>query len=66
MDAWLQQGDSSSFMTMQVHDELVLEAPISEVDIVVEVLKEKMQNAAELLVPLVVDVGVGLNWNEAH
>ncbi len=66
MDAWLQQGDSLSFMTMQVHDELVLEVPISEVEIVVEVLKEKMQNAAELLVPLVVDVGVGLNWNEAH
>tara|TARA_E500000178_G_scaffold283592_1_gene284475 strand:- start:52 stop:2805 length:2754 start_codon:yes stop_codon:yes gene_type:complete len=66
MDAWIQQGDSLSFMTMQVHDELVLEAPTSEVEIVVEVLKEKMQSAAELLVPLVVDVGVGLNWNEAH
>ncbi len=66
MDAWLQQGDFLSFMTMQVHDELVLEAPISEVEIVVKVLKEKMQDAAELLVPLVVDVGVGFNWNEAH
>tara|TARA_S200000501_G_C20863054_1_gene760699 strand:- start:592 stop:3345 length:2754 start_codon:yes stop_codon:yes gene_type:complete len=66
MDAWLQQGEFLSFMTMQVHDELVLEAPISEVEIVVKVLKEKMQDAAELLVPLVVDVGVGFNWNEAH
>ncbi len=66
MDAWIQQRDSLTFMTMQVHDELVLEAPISEVEFVVEVLKEKMQSAAELLVPLVVDVGVGLNWNEAH
>ena len=51
---------------MQVHDELVLEVPESELDVIKQGLCERMENAAELLVPLVVDVGVGNNWDEAH
>ncbi|MDP1776846.1 MAG: DNA polymerase I, partial [Moraxellaceae bacterium] len=53
-------------MVMQVHDELVLEVPEAEVDIVTTLLKREMAAAAELSVPLVVDVGVGHNWDEAH
>ena len=51
---------------MQVHDELVLEVPESELDLVIQGLKERMEGAATLKVPLLVDVGVGNNWDEAH
>ena len=53
-------------MLLQVHDELLLEAPDSEVDDVVHMVREEMQNAFNLDVPLKVDVGVGENWLEAH
>ena len=49
-----------------MHDELVLEVPESEMDEVQKGLKGLMESAAELLVPLVVDIGVGDNWDEAH
>jgi DNA polymerase-1 len=48
-----------------VHDELVLEAPVVEVDRVSELVRRHMEGAAELRVPLVVDVGVGANWLDA-
>jgi DNA polymerase-1 len=51
---------------MQVHDELVLEVPDHAVDQVREGLVERMTAAAELRVPLRVDVGTGNNWDEAH
>jgi len=51
---------------MQVHDELVLEVPESELQLIQAGLIQRMESAAELLVPLVVDVGVGDNWDEAH
>ena len=51
---------------MQVHDELVLEVPESEMEEVQKGLNDLMESAAELLVPLVVDIGVGDNWDEAH
>jgi DNA polymerase-1 len=63
---WLQESDLHSKIIMQVHDELVLEVPEPELEIVKQGLCELMQGAAELLVPLVVDVGVGDNWDEAH
>jgi len=63
---WLQESDLHSKIIMQVHDELVLEVPEPELEIVKQGLCERMQGAAELLVPLVVDVGVGDNWDEAH
>jgi DNA polymerase-1 len=51
---------------MQVHDELVLEVRSDRVEEVGAKVRELMQGAADLAVPLVVDVGVGDNWDEAH
>ena len=53
-------------MVMQVHDELVLEVPESEVARLRALLKAEMAAAAELAVPLDVEVGIGKNWDEAH
>lgn len=53
-------------MVMQVHDELVLEVPETEIEAVTTLLKREMAAAADLAVPLEVDVGVGKNWDEAH
>jgi DNA polymerase-1 len=52
-------------MLLQVHDELVLEVPVDEVEVVSALVKHEMEHAAELSVPLVVDVGTGANWVEA-
>lgn len=53
-------------MIMQVHDELVLEVPEAELALVREKLPELMRNVAQLKVPLIAEVGVGKNWDEAH
>ena len=53
-------------LIMQVHDELVLEVPEGELDSVKDNVRELMQSVAKLDVPLVADVGVGNNWDEAH
>jgi DNA polymerase-1 len=53
-------------MLMQVHDELVFEVRADQVEAVGAKVRELMQGAAHLAVPLVVDVGVGDNWDEAH
>ena len=53
-------------MLLQVHDELLFEAPIEEKDKVKILVKEEMEQAVELLVPIKVDIGVGKNWAEAH
>jgi len=45
-----------------VHDELVFEAPTNEVDTLSDVVRAEMEGAAQLAVPLVVDIGVGPNW----
>ena len=66
VDNWLENSDLKSRMIMQVHDELVLEVPESELEDVKQGLIELMESAAQLRVPLVVDVGVGDNWDEAH
>ena len=66
VDSWLESSGLKSRMIMQVHDELVLEVPESELEVVKQGLTERMESAAELLVPLVVYVGVGDNWDEAH
>jgi DNA polymerase-1 len=52
-------------MLLQVHDELVLEAPVSEVEEVSALVKSTMEGVAKLEVPLVVDVSVGENWRDA-
>jgi DNA polymerase-1 len=54
-----------SAILLQVHDELVIEAPHEEVETVAEVVRQEMQRAGELSVPLVADVGVGDNWLNA-
>jgi DNA polymerase-1 len=57
-------GGSGGGMLLQVHDELVLEAPEAEVEGVVAVVRREMEGAAALEVPLVVEIGVGSNWLE--
>ena len=58
------QEQVTSRMLLQVHDELVFEAPPSEVEYISGLVRQEMQEAAELSVPLVVDLGVGDNWLE--
>jgi DNA polymerase-1 len=53
-------------MVMQVHDELVLDVPINELDQIRAKLPELMCDVATLKVPLVAEVGVGPNWEQAH
>ena len=59
-------GSSDARLIMQVHDELVLEVRAERIDSVKEVVREHMMAAARLSVPLKVDVGTGLNWDQAH
>ncbi|HBD11239.1 MAG TPA: DNA polymerase I [Porticoccaceae bacterium] len=66
VDDWLCGNNLRSRIIMQVHDELVLEVPDEELEILQKGLKKRMESAAELNVPLVVDVGTGSNWDEAH
>jgi DNA polymerase-1 len=63
---WLDASRLETKLIMQVHDELVLEAPEDELALVKENVKELMQSVARLDVPLVVEVGSGRNWDEAH
>lgn len=62
----LEQERLRSRLVLQVHDELVLEVPQNEVEVLRRMLPEKMEHVATLSVPLIVDVGVGQNWDEAH
>jgi len=55
-----------SKMVLQIHDELVVDVPRSELDQVVPLIRDVMENVVKLDVPLVVDIGVGNNWLEAH
>ena len=66
VDEWLSESALDARMIMQVHDELVLEVADSQVAAVKEGIEEKMSQAAELDVPLLVEAGTGLNWDEAH
>ncbi|WP_250656414.1 DNA polymerase I [Alkalimarinus coralli] len=63
---WLAESSLDARMIMQVHDELVLEVREDLVNEVTAGLKEKMESAANLDVPLLVETGVGDNWDEAH
>ena len=53
-------------MTIQVHDELNFSVPKAEIEIVTKLVKDEMENALQLKVPLIADCGVGANWLEAH
>ena len=66
VDDWLRSASPGARMIMQVHDELVFEVEADKVDAVAARISELMNGAAELKVPLKVDVGVGSNWDEAH
>jgi DNA polymerase I len=66
VDGWLGRGETDARMIMQVHDELVLEVAANEVEAVCAELCRLMSGAADLAVPLLVEAGVGDNWDEAH
>ena len=66
MDDWLLQTESNTKLILQVHDELVFEVPKSEIEEVTLITRELMCGVAKLKVPLVVDIGTGKNWKEAH
>jgi DNA polymerase-1 len=63
---WLEKEKLQTKLIMQVHDELVLEVPESELSLVKEKVRELMCGVAELRVPLEVGLGEGMNWDEAH
>jgi DNA polymerase-1 len=66
VDAWIQDEQPPVRMIMQVHDELVFEVREEAVAENAEQIRGFMESAAEVRVPLVVDVGVGTNWEMAH
>jgi len=65
-DKWLQQTHSTNKMIMQVHDELVFEVAEDQIESFTDSIRDIMCSAAQLNVPLIVDIGVGNNWDEAH
>lgn len=66
VDQWLQKSAFNARVIMQVHDELVLEVADENIEAVIDGIKSQMAGAAELSVPLLVEAGVGDNWDEAH
>ena len=66
VDGWIQQDQPNLKMLMQVHDELVFEIHRDSLDAAVKQIRKHMESAASLSVPLLVDVGTGANWEEAH
>jgi DNA polymerase-1 len=53
-------------MILQVHDELVFELPDRELEVMKQFVKEEMEGVVKLSVPILVGLGVGKNWDEAH
>ena len=66
VQTWIEREALATRLIMQVHDELVLEVPESELSLVKQMVPELMSKAATLDVPLLAEVGVGNNWDEAH
>ena len=60
----LRENDLEAKLVLQVHDELILDCPVEEKDIVIKLLRIAMESACELDVPLKVDINVGKNWYE--
>ena len=65
-DAWLQHEQADATIIMQVHDELVFEIAENQLNNYTNKIRQLMCSAAELKVPLIVDIGIGANWDEAH
>jgi DNA polymerase-1 len=63
---WLSDSGTGARLVMQVHDELVLEVPAAAVEKTEDGLRNRMSAAADLRVPLKVEIGRGRNWDEAH
>ena len=66
VDGWLDGAGLDALMVMQVHDELVFEVAEADADALAEGVCARMEAAAELSVPLLVEAGRGVNWDEAH
>jgi DNA polymerase-1 len=66
VQGWIEREKLAAKLIMQVHDELVLEVPDTELERVKASVEKLMMDVAKLDVPLVVDAGVGLNWEKAH
>ena len=66
VQGWLENNAMATLLVMQVHDELVLEVPDAEREIVLRELPRLMASVAELKVPLLAEVGCGANWEAAH
>lgn len=66
VNAALKEGGFSARIVLQVHDELLVEAPVAEAEAIKSLLVEKMQQAADLRVELVAEASIGENWYEAH
>src|SRR6476661_3031217 len=64
IDAAIRERELKSRMTLQVHDELVFDVPEDEIDLLRSLVREQMENVYPLLVPLVVEIGVGKNWRD--
>tara|TARA_B100000085_G_scaffold1544_1_gene1432 strand:- start:11103 stop:11486 length:384 start_codon:yes stop_codon:yes gene_type:complete len=62
----LETEKSQAQIILQVHDELILDTPENEIDKVVNLTTEAMMGAAQLDVPLEIDIGIGDNWDQAH
>nr|WP_315035292.1 DNA polymerase I [uncultured Chryseobacterium sp.] len=66
IDRELEEQQLKTKMLLQVHDELVFESPIEEIEVASALIKKEMESALETQVPLLVEIGVGNNWLEAH
>ena len=66
IDRWLQNSDLGARLLLQVHDELVFEVKDQDADLLSDGVRFRMMSAASLDVPLIVDIGLGGNWEQAH
>ena len=66
IDKKLKTGDMNSKMLLQIHDELIFDVVDGELEMLKKIVMTSMSEACQLEVPLIVDVGVGANWLEAH
>jgi DNA polymerase-1 len=66
VDKWLKESDANAKMIMQVHDELVLEVKSDQAETIKQDIVKIMESTVDLSIPLIVDAGIGNNWDEAH